>query len=114
MRLSLDGKSLVIGSLAGAALVAGVGAMQPDGRSGIRGPKPEGVELPGAPADGFGRQPEEAQPTARGAGAAGRFQIEAVTSGTGTYHAYLIDTATGQVWEYGSQRFALPKLGNGL
>ena len=76
MRLSFDGKSVVVGLFAGAALVAGFGAAQ------------------------------NGQPPV------GRFEVEAVTTGTGSYHAYVVDTATGQVWEYGNQRFGLSKLGN--
>lgn len=114
MRLAFDGKSAVVGAVAGAALVAGFGAMQPEGRSGIRGPKPED-QFEGRPGGGpLGQEHEGPQPTSRPMGVVGRFELEAVSSGNGNHHAYLVDTTTGQVWEYGQQTFSLPKIGGGL
>ena len=43
-----------------------------------------------------------------------RFEIDAVGTGTGGYHAYVLDTTTGQVWTDTSDKFAKTKIGNGL
>ncbi len=80
MRLAVDGKSLLIGTFAGAALVASLGALQ------------------------------------KGEPAAGRYQVAAAGM-TGETTAYVVDTATGEVWRENPStlkhavEFLKPKLG---
>jgi hypothetical protein len=75
MRVVLDGKSVAVGMFAGAALVAGLGAVQQ-----------ERAEV-------------------------GRFEIEATRSGTSSATAYVLDTATGQVWSGNRAEFFNAKVG---
>lgn len=45
---------------------------------------------------------------------AGRYEVEATGNGTGVATAYVIDTATGQVWISNDAEFAKPKLNRGF
>lgn len=72
MQFQLDSKSMLAGTIAGAGLIAALGAVQ---------------------------QP---QPSF------GRFMIE--SSGAGNSRAYVLDSATGQVWESTSLGFHSSKL----
>jgi hypothetical protein len=101
MRLVLEGKSLAVGALAGAAFVGTLGAMQLDGRSATRGrppgtPQTESVDPEPSPYDPGMGVPGDGRPQVPGE--VGRFQIEAAGDGN-SITAYVVDTATGKVWK---------------